>query len=162
MKSPRVYFAWLDKATGRFGTFSFALLDQEGWLTHPAQAQVLYKRINSWRNRSSAAGEFALATGLGPPDVGSVTSVSPKEINKFSRWISMSVLIVALGWGLATVLALPHAWYICLTALAVRVYEAIPYWRYRVRAYVSDPVVAAPLNAAPPPAPPPAEPVLVS
>ena len=157
MKSTRVYFAWLDKKTGRYGTFNLAVLDQKSWFSHLTEARVLYQRINAWRNRVPDRGEFSLTTELGPPDVGAVTSMSPKELNKFSRSINLSIVIVGLAWGVATLFALPFGWYIAASALLIRLYESLPYWRYHERAYVSDPVVAAP-RAMPPPTPlPPVE-----
>jgi Zn-dependent protease with chaperone function len=155
MKAPRLYFAWLDKKTGRHGTFNITVLDQKSWFSHPADARALYQRLRNWRNRSSDAAEFALATELGPPEPGVVTSMSPKEINKFSRWISMSLSILALAWALTIVAGLEYRWYVCLSALSLRLYEAIPYWRYKERAYVSDPVLAAPQGVPVPPPPPP-------
>jgi hypothetical protein len=139
MKSPRVYFSWEDKQSGKYGTFNITPLEQKNWFSHPTEVRSFYLRVRAWRNRSHAA-EAAVGQELGPPEIGTVTSMSPKEINKFSRWVNLTTMIVGLAWGFSVVMGAGHGGYICLTALVLRFYESLPYWFYRERTYVFDPV----------------------
>jgi hypothetical protein len=140
MKSSRLYFSWEDKKRAKFGTFSFAPLDQKNLFSHPAEARNLYQRLRGWRNRISAVPQTSVGLELGPPEIGTVTSLAPKDINKFSRWFNVTTLVLVLSWAFSVLLGAGYSGYICLTALILRFYEPLPYWFYRERAYVFDPI----------------------
>ena len=140
MKSSRLYFSWEDKKTGKFGTFSFAPLDQKNLFSHPAEARNLYQRLRGWRNRIAAVSQTTVGSELGPPEVGIVTGRAPKDINKFSRWLNVTTLVLVLSWAFSVLLGVGYGGYICFTALILRLYEPLPYWFYRERAYVFDPI----------------------
>lgn len=153
----RVYFGWEDKESGRSGTFNLLPLRPRG--IFQVESQRLYLQVRSWRNASQPA---ASATELpGSPAFGAVTSMSAKEVGKLSRTFGTTMMMIMLGVGLAALLRLDGAWYIAATVLLIRVFEMIPHWLYRERAFVFDaanaPVRIRPAaqTVAPPPPPTP-------
>jgi Zn-dependent protease with chaperone function len=156
----RVYFAWEDRETGRSGCFNLLPLEQKSLLRPDSRS--LYMRLRNWRNRQGDTGEAIAANEFGPPTFAEVTSKSPKEINKLSRTLGLNMIIMALAAGLSLVLKLESAWYLISIVLLIRLYEQIPYWRYREQPVVFDAPSASLLvrppagsGAAPPPPPPP-------
>ncbi len=153
----RIYFSWEDKQGGS-GTFNLLPLRRTGLFR--IDSRNLYLRVRAWRNaQSSTALDGAVA--YGPPAFGPVTSMSPKEVNKFSRTFSITLVMLGLAMGLSFVLKLERSWYLVASILLVRLFESIPSWRYRERPLVYAPDNAPALSrpsariAAPPPPPPP-------
>jgi len=98
-----------------------------------------------------------------PPNIGVVTSMSAKDVNKLSRILSLTATMVALAVGISTVLKLDRALYLSSIVLLIRLFEYIPHWRYRERPVVYDAANAPTLQrppartatVAPPPLPSP-------
>jgi len=157
----RVYFGWEDKATGRSGTFNLLPLPGRGLFG--VDSQNLYLRVRAWRNLRESSTQTDDSNLPGLPGFGAVTSMSPREVNKFSRTFGITIIMLALAAGLSSFIAPGSVWYITGTIMLIRIFESIPYWRYRERLLVFEasnaPVVTRPESRlAPPPPPPPPPP----
>jgi hypothetical protein len=157
----RVYFSWEDKESGCSGTFNLLPLRPRGMFQ--VESQRVYLQVRAWRNASQPVAGSAKLPGV--PAFGAVTSMSAREVNKFSRTLGITMMMIMLGVGVAAVLRLDSAWYIAATVLLIRIFERLPVLFYRERAFVFD-AANAPLRthpaiqavAPPPPPPPPPEP----
>jgi Zn-dependent protease with chaperone function len=143
----RVYFHWEDRETGRSGCFNLLPLEQESRFR--PDSRPLYLRLQAWHSRQDDSIEASPADEFAPPVIGAVTSKSPKEVNKPSRTLSLTLFQLAMASGLSLLLKLDRSWYVLAMVLLIRLWENIPYWRYR-----EGPVVLDAANVPTPPPPP--------
>jgi hypothetical protein len=129
--SGRVYVDWRDSEKGREGTFNLLPHEPTSVTRVKGEANAFLQRLQAWqRNPASYPEAQSSMLALDSPMLGEVTSQSPKQILAGPRANAISVMIMLVGYGFATLLGI-SPWYIFGLILLLRVYERIPYWRYR-------------------------------
>jgi hypothetical protein len=132
-RAPRVYFRYADGA-GKEQMLNLNPLDISSDQNMRRAAQVLSEKLLKWRfGRSESDMPMSLPRfdSLTAPAFGNVTSLSPKIFGKPGRMFrTYAVKVLPLVLVTYFVLGVPM-WYPALVAFALRVIEAIPYWRYR-------------------------------
>jgi Zn-dependent protease with chaperone function len=127
----RVYLDWRDPGTGREGTFNLLPHEPVSIGKFNDEAKDLLQRLQDLRaNPNSFPEAPASMLTLAPPVLGEVTSHSPKEILSGAKMNAMTVLILGVGYGVTTLLSI-SPWYVFCVIGLIRIYERIPYWRYR-------------------------------
>ncbi len=135
----RLYVSWKDAATGRSGIFNLSAAEpcalfKVKHLNHSMQQRVL----EWWRKPAGSPETLAQFETLEPPRTREVTCKSPKEVNSFRVQLKVMLLfILPACYGVSVFLGVSFG-YILGVAMLVRLYEMIPYWRYR------DPIMANP------------------
>ncbi len=132
-KFQRVYLRWKDASTGRSGIFNLYPLNPGSIWHSRARVRALYESLQSWHTNSSSYPEtrpelFAL-TG---PSIGEVQCVSPALIGKLRP--NLKEVVSAFPLLLAAVFLFRAQFgYLLYTMFGVRLFQVIPYWRYRDR-----------------------------
>jgi hypothetical protein len=127
----RIYLDWRDAENNRQGTFNLSPNEPTSVLKFRSQSISLLSVLETWqRNLSSYPAATASLAALRSPSLGEVTSQSPKELSRGSKAFAMAVLILMVGYGVATLLSI-SPWYVFAVILLLRLYELIPHWRYR-------------------------------
>jgi heat shock protein HtpX len=132
--SERVYLDWHDSEHGRQGTFSLYPSETSSPGMIRNEGKALCAALQRWHNRSS---EYPVAPpavrALESPALGEVTSHDVKD--RLTRGKRLHAL--ALLWllsCLASLLLGVSGWYGFGVVILLRIYERIPYWRYRAPA----------------------------
>jgi hypothetical protein len=129
--SHRIYLDWRDAENNRQGTFNLSPSEPTSVTSFKSQSRALFAALETWqRNLSSYPTATASLAALQSPSLGEVTSQSPKELSRASKAFAMAVLILMVGYGVATLLSI-SPWYVFAVILLLRLYELIPHWRYR-------------------------------
>jgi hypothetical protein len=129
--SRRIYLDWRDTGNNRQGTFNLSPSEPTSVSKFKSQPESLLTDLQNWqRNISSYPATAASLTALESPSLVEVTSQSPKELSRGNKAFAMAVLILLIGYGVATLLSL-SPWYLFAVILLLRLYELIPHWRYR-------------------------------
>ena len=130
-KFERIYVRWKDAASPRNGVFNLYLLEPGSMWTTRTRLRELCQRLQTWHEQAQQypAVRAELAE-LQSPKIGDVTCASPAGLGK----LQVNVRILGYLLPLAVVVGiLLHVgiWYLCSTAIVLRLFHAIPYWRYR-------------------------------
>jgi hypothetical protein len=130
-KLERLYLRWKSADGSRSGVFNLNPLEPGSTWQNGARVRTLAELLQLWQARAESypavRPEFA---ELHCPELGEVTCISPRKIGK--RTVNAKILLylfpLAVGVGV-----LMHAgiFYLCSTAFAVRMFQSVPYWRYR-------------------------------
>ncbi len=140
--SERVYLDWRDAEHGREGTFSLYPSEPSSAGKIKSEGKALCAALQRWRSKG---GEYPVAPpkveALESPVLGEVTSHDVRERLARGKRLSGLILLLLLSDGASLLLGVP-GWYGFVVVLLLRIYERIPYWRYRA------PPVVAPLQQA--------------
>jgi hypothetical protein len=129
--SHRIYLDWRDAENNRKGTFNLSPNEPSSVTNFQSQSRSLFTALDTWQsNLSSYPTAAASLAALESPSLGEVTSQSPKELSRGNKAFGMAVLILLIGYGVATLLGI-SPWYVFAVILLLRLYELIPHWRYR-------------------------------
>ncbi len=135
--SRRVYVDWQDG--GKQAIFSFLMKGPSSPMKVKRQGPLLYAELQKWRQ---GPGQYPEASAelakLGPPDFGEVTSRSPKSVVNFNSNLGATILVLLAVVGGSTLLNISPRYGIGV-ALLLRLYEMVPYWRYREQALPAIP-----------------------
>jgi Zn-dependent protease with chaperone function len=138
--SERVYLDWRDAERGREGTFSFYPSEPSSAGKIKSEGKALCAAIERWQSRAS---EYPITPptvqSLESPLLGEVTGHDVKDRLSRRKRLNMLILLLLLSYGASLLLSV-SAWYGFAVVILLRIYERIPYWRYRV------PSAASPLQ----------------
>jgi len=144
--APRLCVEWQEANTGRKGSFNLAFAGPCSLRGLKKSSAALLLQLQEWSKKAQQYPAIPPALqSLESPVIGEVTSLSPKKLMSTSKNVSSTVLIMAVGTGLCTLLGVA-SWYVWSVVLVLRVYERIPYWRFREKAKPAQ--LAAPLAPA--------------
>ncbi len=135
--SGRVYLDWRDAEHGREGTFSLYPNEPSSAGKIKNEGEALCAVMQRWQKQE---GEYPVAPvalqTLESPVLGEVTSQDPKDRLSQGKRLNTLMLLCLLSYG-ASLLVGVSGWYGLVVVLLLRIYERIPYWRYRVPAATS-------------------------
>jgi Zn-dependent protease with chaperone function len=130
--SERVYLDWRDAEHGREGTFSLYPSEPSSAGKIKNEGKALCAAVQRWQSRSS---EYPVAPpgvqALESPVLGEVTSHDVKDRLARRKRLNALILLCLLSYGAAQLLGV-SGWYGFAVVILLRIYERIPYWRYRV------------------------------
>ena len=130
--SERVYLDWRDSQHGREGTFSFYPSEPSSAAKIKGEGKALCAALQRWRDK---AGEYPVAPpavqALESPLLGEVTSHDVKDRLSGGKRLNMLMFLLLLSYGASQLLGV-SGWYGFAVVILLRIYERIPYWRYRV------------------------------
>ena len=134
-KFERIYVRWKENAkegaNNRSGVFNLYLLEPGSMWKVRAELRALCRRLQAWHQQpqQQPAVRPELAN-LQAPDLGVVSCLSPRKLGSAQVTLRLlgKLLFLALCAGI-----LLHAeiWYLCGGVFVLRVFQSIPYWRYR-------------------------------
>lgn len=130
-KTKRVYVRWKSADGNRKGVFSLYPLEPGSTWNIGSKVRALAEQLQHWQKQAESypavRPEFA---GLRSPELGEVTSIHPRKIGKWSVNIKILLYLFPLAVGVGILM---HAgiFYVCSAAFVVRMFQSIPYWRYR-------------------------------
>jgi Zn-dependent protease with chaperone function len=138
-RAPRVYITWRDEERGAGGTFNLRPAAARSMRELAREARGLEKQLQAWREGSSAPRPLPEPlSGLEPPEIGAVTSLSPRTLASGRGLAGNLFLLSLLAAGAAALFALPFdpfeggdGWYPVLVAMVVAFFQWWPYRRYR-------------------------------
>ncbi|MGO9084417.1 MAG: M48 family metalloprotease [Candidatus Sulfotelmatobacter sp.] len=141
-KFERIYVRWRenakDSANSRNGVFNLYLLEPGSIWKVRAELRALCRRLQAWHQqpRQQPAVRPELAN-LQAPSLGEVSCLSPRKLG--SAQVTLRVLGKLLFLALcAGILLHAEIWYLCGGVFVLRMFQSIPYWRYRDK-QTSDP-----------------------
>jgi Zn-dependent protease with chaperone function len=130
-KFERVYVRWKSADGQRGGTFNLNALEPGSiWRTRECVRELCCK-LQDWHR---GVGQFSEVrpelAELRSPELGEVTSVSPRAIGKWKVNVKVMgyLLPLAVGVSILTHAEMP---YVCTTVVILRIFQTVPYWRYR-------------------------------
>jgi len=130
--SERVYLDWRDAEHGREGTFSLYASEPSSAGKIKSEGKFLCAALQRWQSKSA---EYPVAPpavqSLESPVLGEVTSQDVKDRVSRDKRTSTLLLLLMLSYGASLLLGV-SGWYGFGVVLLLRIYERIPYWRYRV------------------------------
>jgi len=127
------------RADGRSGRFRLEMSEEPTRLRGNRAAAVMARRIEAWRTGSPDGPAVpGPLTGLGAPDIGDVTSQSPRDLVRGADIRSNVLFIGMIAFGTALLVGLPTlprdgggALYTVAVAVLATLLEALPLRRYR-------------------------------
>lgn len=126
-----VYVRWKPGSTGESRIMHFYLLDRHSLWRQRAAVRELYRRLQSWRLQRQSAPplpqELATIPALA---IRKVTCTSPRHFAGVRAQFKVLVKLLPLAVGVA-ILFHADVFYVCGVSIAIRIFEFIPYWRYR-------------------------------
>ena len=129
-KFERIYVRW-KRPDGSNGIFNLNCLEPGSvWQTR-ARVRALCRRLSDWHQGVKAYPEVRPELADTPPlEVRQVTSLSPAKLGGWGTnlRILLTLLPLAIGVGVLTHADIP---YLCGSVIALRLYQSVPYWRYR-------------------------------
>ena len=129
--SERVYVDWRDSEQGREGTFSLYPSEPSSAAKIRNEGKVLCAALQRWRDR---AGEYptgpAAVQALESPVLGEVTSNDVGDRLRRGKRLNMLILLLVLSYAASQLLGV-SSWYGFAVIILLRIYERIPYWRWR-------------------------------
>jgi hypothetical protein len=132
-KFKRIYIRWKDSANARNGVFNFYPLEPGSMWKAGAQVRETYARLDAWHNNSQSYPETrAEFTNLQSPEISEEKGASPRLLGKAKIFLRGLIYPMALAVITSIVLHV-SLWYVCYTVIFVRIFQTIPYWRYRDR-----------------------------
>jgi hypothetical protein len=130
--SERVYVDWRDAEHGREGTFSLDPSEPSSPGKIKGEGKAWCEAVQRWRSRAS---EYPVAPpavqSLESPLLGEVTSHDMKDRLSRGKRLNSLILLLLLSYG-ASLLVGVSSWYGFVVVILLRVYERIPFWRYRI------------------------------
>lgn len=130
-KFERIYVKW--KAGERGGVFNLYTLDPTSMWKVRREMRQLCQRLQTWQQQphQQAAVRPELAR-LEAPKLAEVKSLSPAELGSFSIFLRTfgKLLLLALWAG---ILLRGEIAYLCAGVFWIKLFQCIPYWRYRDR-----------------------------
>lgn len=130
-KVPRVYIRWKN-TEDRPSVFSFGNLEPCGVFSLRQQQQELCERLQRWRQAPNAEGAVS-DEDVPALTLGQVTSLEPNRLGRFRTQLVMAIYLFPLAAALNLVLGLDSLLYLCSVIAITRIFESIPYWRFRDR-----------------------------
>lgn len=134
-KFERIYVRWKESAkesaNARSGVFNLYLLEPGSMWKVRAEVRALCRRLQAWQQQpqQQTAVRPELAN-LQAPNLGDVSCLSPRKLGSAQVTLRLlgKLLFLALCAGI-----LLHAeiWYLCGGVFVLRLFQSIPYWRYR-------------------------------
>ena len=135
--SERVYLDWRDHERGREGTFSLYPSEPSSAGKIKNEGKALCAALQRWHTRSS---EYPVAPpavrAMESPVLGEVTSHDVKDRLARGKRLYTLALLLLLSCGASLLLGV-SGWYGFAVVILLRIYERIPYWRYRLPAPTS-------------------------
>ncbi len=135
--SERVYLDWRDHERGRQGTFSLYPSEPSSAGKIKNEGKALCAALQRWHTRSS---EYPVAPpavrAMESPVLGEVTSHDVKDRLARGKRLYTLALLLLLSCGASLLLGV-SGWYGFAVVILLRIYERIPYWRYRLPAPTS-------------------------
>jgi Zn-dependent protease with chaperone function len=130
-KFERIYLRWKESANGRSGVFNLYLLEPGSMWKVRSEVRALCRRLQAWhqqpQQQPAVRPEFA---NLQAPNLSDVSCLSPRKLGSAQVTLRLlgKLLFLALCAGI-----LLHAeiWYLCGGVFVLRLFQSIPYWRYR-------------------------------
>jgi hypothetical protein len=105
--APRVYVTWRDEARKTGGIFSIRPADVRAMHEVGPAARRLAERLQAWREGAPATEEIPLCPALpDAPQIGQVTSLSPRAAVTFRAMSGSLVWIAALAFGASVLFGL--------------------------------------------------------
>jgi hypothetical protein len=130
----RVYFSWRETQYEQpAGSFSMARVGRNS----ANIAKNFLVQVRSWRNGQTGI-EGAELPDLKLPKFGEVTSLSPKKMGRFSKWLSTTFTLLVMALVSAEATRVHNMLYVVGTVLMLRLVEGIPYWLYREKPAVLE------------------------
>ena len=130
-KFERIYVRWKDANSGRSGVFNVYPLEQgPAWKLRAGQREV-FRRLLDWHENAENYPEVRLElAGLGAPEIGEVTCLSPKKLGGIRVSVRTLGILLPLAVGVSILLH-AESGYLALSVVALRLFQCVPYWRYR-------------------------------
>jgi Zn-dependent protease with chaperone function len=130
-KFERVYLRWKSADSGRSGIFNLNLLEPGSMWQTRARVRALGQRLQLWQTRPGQFPEVRPELAeLHGPELGEVTCISPHKIGKWNVNVRLMGYLLPLAVGVG-ILAHAEIGYLCSAAFLVRMFQSVPYWRYR-------------------------------
>jgi len=126
----RIYLRWSDESSGNEGIFNLSNLENCLVSQLDTRVRELYSKLLTWRVRGQAQELPQRVETLPLPQIGEVTCKTPREAVSLKNQLAILILLLAPIWAVSAGLGI-HSGYIWVTALIVRIFESIPYLRYR-------------------------------
>jgi hypothetical protein len=103
------------------------------------ESRALATRLQAWRQQERATVSLpAPLAGLGSPEIGAVTSASPRSMARLSSLLGSLLFIAMLAAGTSLLFGLSFdpsqggpAWYVIGVASLIVVFGLLPYFLYR-------------------------------
>lgn len=135
----RLYISWKDAATGRSGIFNMSAAEPCAlFKVRDLNRSMQQRLLEWWRKPAESPAPVEQFATLEPPRSREVTCKSPREANGVSVQLKvMLAFVLPASYGVSIMLGVSFA-YVLGVAMLVRLYEVIPYLRYR------DPIMANP------------------
>jgi Zn-dependent protease with chaperone function len=131
--SERVYLDWRDAEQGREGTFSLYPSEPSSARKIKAEGKALCAALERWQ---SHAGKYPVAPQalqfLAAPVLGEVTSHAVKDRLSWQKRLKTLAILLLLSCGACLLVGVADWWYGFGIVMMLRIYERIPYWRYRI------------------------------
>jgi hypothetical protein len=129
--SERVYVDWRDSEHGREGTFSLYPREPSSAAKIRNEGKALCAALRRWHEK---AGEYptapAAVQALESPVLGEVTSKDVGDRLRRGKRLNMLILLLVLSYAASQLLGV-SSWYGFAVIILLRIYERIPYWRWR-------------------------------
>jgi hypothetical protein len=130
---PRLYVDWWDETSSTVRTWNMVSTMPCSIWTIGKQSQDLYDVMQQWRTQPANYPEAPLPLkDLSAPTTRAVTSRSLKSVYAFGRHLKSTIWLLVMANALGMVLSIPAMWYVSGVILLLRLYEALPYWFYKV------------------------------
>jgi len=126
----RIYVRWSDDASGAEGVFNLSSQESCSLLQLDSRMREFYSKMLSWRVRGQSQQLPQKCEALTPPQIGEVTCKSPRESLSLKTQLTIWILLLGAIWGVSSIMGI-HSGYIWLAVLIVRIFEIVPYLRYR-------------------------------
>jgi len=126
----RIYIRWSDETSASEGIFNLTSLEPCSLSQLDSRIRELYSKLLSWRVRGQAQQLPQNCEAVPLPQIGEVTCKSPRETTSLKNQFAMLILLSGAIWGVSSGMGV-HSGYIWLTVLLARIFDTIPYLRYR-------------------------------
>jgi Zn-dependent protease with chaperone function len=138
----RIYVDWRDEENQRAGTFNLAVSKDCSIVEVKKQPYAFLAEMRRWQQNANVYGAVAAnLSELQSPQLGEVTSQSPKAVMSPRKFMGWSILVAIVGFAVCALMNIPP-WYMLSVVMLVRLYEGIPYWWYREPSQSVDSVKA--------------------
>ena len=139
LRAPRIYVTWHDEEQEADRSFNMRPITARSIGQLGREARALAKQLQAWREQPSTSGATPSAlAGANTPDVGEVTSLSPRALLNSRNLIGTLLIVAALAAGVGVLLGLPFdpeqggaGWYVVGVALLACIFQWLPYFVYR-------------------------------
>lgn len=130
-KVRRPYIRWKPGPTESSTVFGFYLLEPCSMWKTRAQALELLHRLQQCQNPTQPLPVVRpQLADLQAPSLGDITCLSPEKLGGFRTILRVLLGLLPLTVGVGILMQV-NLGYMCMTAIALRLFESIPFWRYR-------------------------------